>query len=103
MTGRKPPMTYIVKCGKCKQKSICEIEDINNRKDIQVRTAGPGVFLHSKLIIVDKRFVLLGSHNFSINSWFKNYETSVLIESPQVADVYYGYFKKIWQKDKLNI
>jgi phosphatidylserine/phosphatidylglycerophosphate/cardiolipin synthase-like enzyme len=65
---------------------------------LKIRLSPAGTFLHSKVVIVDRRLVLIGSHNFSSSSMSKDYEASILIESPQIADVYYRYFTTLWQK-----
>ena len=41
--------------------------------------------LHDKLIIVDSRYVVEGSHNWSINALRQNLESSALIDSPAFA------------------
>lgn len=41
--------------------------------------------LHDKMIIVDKRFVVIGSVNWSVSALTKNFESSVLIDSELLA------------------
>ena len=41
--------------------------------------------LHDKLIIVDERFVIEGSTNWSVSALKDNYESAVIIDSPDLA------------------
>jgi hypothetical protein len=43
--------------------------------------------LHDKLIIVDSRYVVDGSMNWSVSAIKSNYESAVLIDSPELAKV----------------
>lgn len=45
----------------------------------------PNVRLHDKLIIVDSRYVVDGSMNWSVAAIKSNYESAVLIDSPELA------------------
>lgn len=51
---------------------------------------------HAKLIIVDGRYVIVGSHNFSYMAMMRNHEASVLIDSPEIASAETQYFMQIW-------
>lgn len=42
--------------------------------------------MHDKLIIVDNRYVVIGSANWSISSLKNNYESVTLVDSPQFAE-----------------
>ena len=43
--------------------------------------------MHEKLMIVDSRYVLIGSTNFNFRSMGLSYELSLLIDSPELASV----------------
>ena len=43
--------------------------------------------LHDKLIVVDSRFVVEGSTNWSISALRDNYESTTLIDSPELANI----------------
>ena len=45
----------------------------------------PGRRLHDKLVIVDKRYLLEGSANWSVSALKNNFESMTLIESPELA------------------
>lgn len=51
------------------------------RRGIYSRYINTSRTLHSKIITVDDRFSIIGSHNFSILSHDKNIELSVILES----------------------
>jgi len=45
----------------------------------------PGRRLHDKLVIVDKRYLLEGSANWSVSALKNNFESMTLIESPELS------------------
>jgi len=51
--------------------------------------------VHSKVIVIDKDKVILGSTNWTPSALYRNYETSVLIESPELAEELIKDFSKI--------
>jgi phosphatidylserine/phosphatidylglycerophosphate/cardiolipin synthase-like enzyme len=65
------------------------------RQGIAVRFDSPTRTTHTKLVIIDQRYVLLGSHNFTHSALRYNNETSVLIESPRLAQQALAYVQSI--------
>jgi len=55
-----------------------------------------GVTTHCKLLVVDERFVLVGSHNWTESAMWYNHEASILIESPAIARLEIEYFNRLW-------
>ncbi len=55
---------------------------------------------HNKLIIIDGNYVVIGSTNWSYHALDKNNESSVLIESEEVANSFEKYFEKIKKKSE---
>jgi len=53
------------------------------------------VTTHSKLLVVDSRFTVVGSTNWSYQALNQNNETNALIDSEQVAKEYIKYFEDI--------
>ena len=51
--------------------------------------------LHDKLVIVDSRFVIEGSTNWSTTAMKSNFESSTLIDSPQLAEEKLGRLKEL--------
>ena len=56
------------------------------RNGAKIYLASSHYRLHDKLIIVDKRFVVEGSTNWSVSALKKNYESAVIIDSPELAE-----------------
>ena len=51
--------------------------------------------LHDKLVIVDKRYIAEGSTNWSISAFRRNFESSTLIDSSDLADIKLKRLKRI--------
>lgn len=54
-----------------------------------------GVTTHSKMLIIDSNFTIIGSANWTYSAMVRNNETSVIIESPELARYYMEYFREI--------
>lgn len=54
--------------------------------------------MHSKSIIIDDKYVILGSMNFSNSGENKNDENCLIIENSEIASFYRGYFEYMWKK-----
>lgn len=54
--------------------------------------------LHSKVIIIDEKYVITGSTNFSNSGENKNDENMLIIENPKIAKFYSNYFEYLWKK-----
>ena len=52
--------------------------------------------LHSKLVVVDGRIVLLGSTNWTGNSMGNNNESNVRLDDPVLADYFTRYVAAVW-------
>ena len=65
------------------------------RQGIIVQFDSPARTTHTKLVIIDQRYVLLGSHNFTHSALRHNNEASVLIESPKLAQQALAYLQRI--------
>jgi cardiolipin synthase len=53
------------------------------------------------MIVIDRRYVVVGSANWSYSAMEKNNEASVIIDSPKLAEVYIKYFEDIKKKSAL--
>ncbi|HOL21427.1 MAG TPA: phospholipase D-like domain-containing protein [bacterium] len=62
---------------------------------ISVYFSPPDITTHSKLLIIDRRYVVIGSTNWSYSAMEKNNETSVIIDSPELAGFYTEYFEEV--------
>jgi phosphatidylserine/phosphatidylglycerophosphate/cardiolipin synthase-like enzyme len=63
---------------------------------VPVRRDGNGSFMHSKVIIVDERYVITGSLNFSTNAEESNDENVIIIDNADIAKLYMQDFERIW-------
>lgn len=63
---------------------------------IPARQDGNPRFLHDKLIVVDNRYVITGSFNFSRSATENNDENVIVIDNPDIAKLYMQEFERIW-------
>lgn len=63
---------------------------------VPVRRDGNGGFMHNKVIVVDERYVITGSLNFSSNAETSNDENVLIIDNPDIAKLYMQDFERIW-------
>ena len=82
------------------------ITKINSRTEQFLRLAGCevkfgqiGVATHAKMLIIDDRFLVLGSHNVSKGSFSRNQEASIVVEGGEAIRPYIDYFKLLWDKN----
>ncbi len=54
--------------------------------------------LHSKSIIIDDKYIIAGSMNFSKSGENKNDENALIIEDERLARYYKGFFEYLWKK-----
>lgn len=67
--------------------------DANNRETalrlkeggIDISFDNPGRTTHTKVLVIDQRYTLLGSHNLTSSALKYNNEISVLVDSPKIA------------------
>jgi phosphatidylserine/phosphatidylglycerophosphate/cardiolipin synthase-like enzyme len=52
--------------------------------------------LHTKMMIIDDRQIIIGSNNYSESAFAKNYEVSVFFEEFENQNKYVGYFEILW-------
>lgn len=65
------------------------------KNKIPYQLDSPKTTTHSKLIIIDGLYTIIGSTNWSYSAMEKNHETAVIIKSKQVAEAYLQYFRTI--------
>jgi phosphatidylserine/phosphatidylglycerophosphate/cardiolipin synthase-like enzyme len=81
------------------------ITKINSRTEQYLRMAGCevkfgqiGVATHAKVIIIDDRILVLGSHNVSKGSFSRNQEASIIVEGGEAIRAYIDYFELLWSR-----
>lgn len=52
--------------------------------------------VHAKLMIIDNKSVVIGSHNYTQSAFARNLEVSALVESPELAATLGDYFNGLW-------
>ena len=65
---------------------------------VPARQDGNGSFMHNKVIIVDQRYVITGSLNFSTNAETSNDENVIIIDNPDIAKLYMQDFDRVWNQ-----
>lgn len=50
---------------------------------------------HVKMVVIDRKYSFIGSHNFTHAAFYYNHEMSLLIESPKVASEFIDYIKTL--------
>lgn len=68
--------------------------------DVPVRQDGNKGFLHHKVIIVDERYVVTGSLNFSTRAETNNDENVIIIDNIDIARLYIEEFERVWALGK---
>jgi len=53
--------------------------------------------LHTKLMLIDEKIAILGSHNYTMNAFTINYEVSAIIQDEEVVKRLIQYFQNLWQ------
>ena len=62
---------------------------------IAVCMDGPERTTHAKMVIIDRRFLFVGSHNLTQSALKYNHEVSVRIDSPSLAEEALRYMKSL--------
>ena len=58
---------------------------------IEVRFDSKHIITHAKLIIIDERLVFIGSHNLTHTALSKSNETSLMVDSKELANIFLEY------------
>lgn len=69
-------------------------------KGIPSRQDGNGSSFHHKVIVIDGRWTVTGSLNFSANADESNSENTLIIDSPAIAALYLEEFERRWAEAK---
>jgi phosphatidylserine/phosphatidylglycerophosphate/cardiolipin synthase-like enzyme len=59
---------------------------------------GPATKMHHKFIILDRRSVLTGSYNWTLESEEENYDNLVLLREPELVEIYRREFEALWRE-----
>jgi DNA uptake protein ComE-like DNA-binding protein len=89
-------------------KTNCQ-EEAHNRpwsnpiETVGIPTLPKGDKLHDKLGLVDDRWVITGSHNWSNGANYLNDETLLVLENPQINAHYQREFSNLYQAAQLGL
>ena len=70
------------------------------KQNIDVLLDGNSYKLHHKVMIIDRRYVVTGSYNFTQSAETRNDENSVIIDSTNLAASYEKEFSRVYQQGK---
>lgn len=59
-----------------------------------------GITTHTKIVVVDGRYVLIGSHNWTESALSSNHEYSTLLTSSEYAQETDRYFQTLWDEGR---
>lgn len=62
---------------------------------IKVRFDAPKTTMHVKAMVIDNRYVYIGSHNLTQSALKYNNELSIMVDSPELADEITAYLQNI--------
>jgi phosphatidylserine/phosphatidylglycerophosphate/cardiolipin synthase-like enzyme len=65
---------------------------------VDVRLDGNPYSMHHKVIIIDNRIVVTGSYNFSQSARTRNDENTLIIHSPEIAQLFQEEFLRVWDE-----
>ena len=65
-------------------------------RKVQVRCIAPTRICHAKLVIVDAKLAVIGSHNWGVGSMTGNFEVSVVIRDAAAVGRLVEYFDTLW-------
>lgn len=72
------------------------IKAILSNLNIEVKLLQSNKLLHIKLMIIDGKTAILGSHNYTKNAFNRNYEVSIIIKDEQSIKQLQSYFKNLF-------
>ena len=64
---------------------------------IELHLDGNPRSMHHKVIIIDDQIVVTGSYNFSQSAKTRNDENTLIIHSPQIAEIYWVEIARVWE------
>jgi phosphatidylserine/phosphatidylglycerophosphate/cardiolipin synthase-like enzyme len=75
-------------------------KELLEKKGVEVYLDSPRKTTHTKLVVIDQRFILLGSHNLTQSALKYNNEISILLDNPDLAREAREYMQKIIKEAK---
>lgn len=72
-----------------------EFAEFMREGGVKVYFEPPDITTHSKIVIVDTEYTIVGSTNWSFYALDRNHECSVIVKSVPVAEAYDKYFERL--------
>lgn len=66
----------------------------------RVRYIASGRCVHSKFVIIDGAYAILGSHNLSVRSFISNFETSIAVNDAAIIEILEKEFDRLFAEGK---
>lgn len=104
LRGGSPAEAFNIEIQGAAKKGV-KVRVVSQQRDLVIHLNGAGIharrpttgsLLHTKLIIIDNQFVVVGSHNYTNAAFSKNHELSVLFEPAGGATEYTKYFEELY-------
>lgn len=73
-----------------------QIIDILKQEGSEAKRLKTAKLVHCKLIIIDDKIVITGSHNFTQSAFQMNLELSVILDGDFSADTFSVFFNNLW-------
>ena len=67
------------------------------RTGIQVRSSNSSFFMHHKFVVIDKRIIITGSLNWTLQGIHGNQENIIITDQEQVLKPFIEQFKSLWE------
>ena len=74
-------------------KSNREVADQLTAEGVKVIFESPKTTTHNKMVVIDRRYALVGSHNFTQSALKYNHELSLLVDDPELAEKLVSYME----------
>jgi phosphatidylserine/phosphatidylglycerophosphate/cardiolipin synthase-like enzyme len=76
--------------------NISEVINILKQEKIEAKKPATSRLIHSKMMIIDDKVLVLGSHNYTQSAFTMNHEASIVIEGESNLDSFIKYFYNLF-------
>jgi phosphatidylserine/phosphatidylglycerophosphate/cardiolipin synthase-like enzyme len=73
-----------------------DIAEVMNKLGAKIRNLNTRRLVHTKLMIIDKEHVIIGSHNFTQSAFTLNFEVSILLNDLNIINDLQEYFNNLY-------
>ena len=74
-----------------------EITELLRDSAIEAKHLIQDKLVHSKIMIIDGKIAIVGSHNYTHSAFTYNFEVSVIMRDPEIAAKLTIHFNNLWQ------